>query len=64
MTSEQIEQAEQKIHTRLEIRGDNRKIVNGILQKIASHNIQNPYFERIKKVLDEMLEDLDKLAAQ
>lgn len=38
----------------------NQKIVDSILQKIASHNIQNPYYSRIKKILDEMLEELSR----
>lgn len=43
-----------------DMREQNERIMSSILQKIASHNIRNPHFSRIKAVLDEMTADLEK----
>lgn len=42
------------------MRDSNDKIVRGIMQKIASHNIHNPYFSRIQVVFDDMSAELEE----
>lgn len=49
---------------REESKKSNEKVVAEIMQNIASRNIQNPYYSRIKSVLDEMVEDSDRRFAR
>lgn len=43
-----------------DMRDKQNSIFGGIMQKVASHNIQNPHYSRIKDVLDDLNNEFEK----
>ena len=60
MTFERIPSRKLTESEKQEMRDRQNNIITSILQKVASHNIRSHHYDRIKAILEELNQDLER----